>query len=52
MNGLLVIPCGTNSIRVTPALNIPRSLVEEGLHIFENALTEAEEKHLVHASSQ
>ena len=45
-DGLLLIPCGTNSIRMTPPLNIPRHLVEEGLHLFEKALTEAEEKTL------
>jgi 4-aminobutyrate aminotransferase len=45
-NGLLLIPCGTNSIRMTPPLNIPHHLVEEGLHKFEAALTDAEAKHL------
>ncbi|VAW30217.1 Gamma-aminobutyrate:alpha-ketoglutarate aminotransferase [hydrothermal vent metagenome] len=45
-NGLLLIPCGTNSIRMTPPLNIPHNLVEEGLHIFEVALTDAEAKFL------
>ena len=45
-DGLLLIPCGTNSIRMTPPLNIPRPLVEEGLSIFERALTEAESVHL------
>lgn len=45
-SGLLLIPCGTNSIRLTPALNIERPLVEEGLHLFEQALTEAEQLHL------
>ncbi len=40
--GLLLIPCGTNSIRMTPPLNIPQNLVEEGIHIFEEALIEAE----------
>ena len=44
--GLLLIPCGTNSIRMTPPLNIERPLVEEGLTIFEKALTEAEGKYL------
>ncbi|MCZ2115379.1 MAG: acetyl ornithine aminotransferase family protein [Anaerolineae bacterium] len=44
--GLLTIPCGTNAIRFTPPLNIERSLVEEGLAIFEKALTEAEEHYL------
>ena len=31
---------------MTPPLNIPRPLVEEGLSIFERALTEAESAHL------
>jgi 4-aminobutyrate aminotransferase len=43
--GLLLIPCGANALRMTPSLNIDRPLIEEGLHIFEQALTEAEEKH-------
>ncbi|MFO7680061.1 MAG: acetyl ornithine aminotransferase family protein [Chloroflexota bacterium] len=37
-NGLLLIPCGRNGIRFTPALNIPRHLVDEGLGIFEETL--------------
>lgn len=41
--GLLLLPCGQNTIRFTPPLNIPESLVEEGLQIFEAALTEAEQ---------
>ena len=45
-HGLLLIPCGTNSIRITPSLNVPHNLVEEGLHIFEAALTDAEAKYL------
>jgi len=40
--GLLMIPCGPNSIRMTPPLNIPRALVDEGLQIFETALAEVE----------
>lgn len=44
--GLLLIPCGTNAVRITPPLNIPAPLVEEGLHIFEEALTEVEAMHL------
>lgn len=43
-HGLLLIPCGKNAIRMTPPLNIPRPLVEEGLHLFEAALTDAEQK--------
>jgi 4-aminobutyrate aminotransferase len=45
-NGLLLLPCGRNTIRLTPPLNISRPLVDEGLHIFEEALTAAEETHL------
>lgn len=45
-SGLLLIPCGSNSIRMTPPLNIPRPLVEEGLHIFESVLSEAEARFL------
>lgn len=45
-HGLLTIPCGTNSIRITPALNIPQPLVTEGLHIFDAAITAAERAHL------
>ncbi len=41
-NGLLLLPCGGSSIRMSPPLNIPMNLVEEGLHIFEEALTESE----------
>ncbi|UCG23153.1 MAG: acetyl ornithine aminotransferase family protein [Chloroflexota bacterium] len=44
--GLLLIPCGGNSIRFTPPLNIPRELVDEGLAIFENVMSEAERRHL------
>ena len=40
--GLLLIPCGMNAIRITPPLNIDQPLIEEGLHLFEQALTEAE----------
>jgi 4-aminobutyrate aminotransferase len=45
-SGLLIIPCGPNAIRFTPPLNIPRDLIDEGLAIFETALTAAEERHL------
>ena len=44
--GVLLIPCGSNSIRMTPPLNIPRDLVDEGLQIFAEALAEAEAEHL------
>ena len=44
-SGLLLLPCGANSIRLTPPLNIPQDLVDEGLQIFETVLTEAEQRH-------
>ena len=47
-SGLLLIPCGTTSIRITPPLNIDRALVDEGLALFERALTDAETTHLKH----
>ena len=44
--GLLIIPCGPSSIRFTPALNIPKDLVDKGLAIFEKSLTKAEQRQL------
>lgn len=44
--GLLLIPCGRNAIRMTPALNISPAMVAEGLQIFEKSLTKAEELYL------
>jgi 4-aminobutyrate aminotransferase len=40
--GLLLLPCGASTIRLSPALNIPKPLVDEALAIFEQAITEAE----------
>ena len=40
--GVLLLPCGRNCMRLTPPLNISRELVDEGLRLFEEALTEAE----------
>lgn len=44
--GLLLIPCGANAIRMTPALNIPQNLIEEGLQIFANVIDDVEPKFL------
>ncbi len=44
--GLLIIPCGRNAIRFTPALNISPAMVAEGLQIFEKSLAKAEQLHL------
>jgi 4-aminobutyrate aminotransferase len=40
--GLLILGCGTSSARFMPALNITADVMDEGLTIFEQALTEAE----------
>jgi 4-aminobutyrate aminotransferase len=40
--GLLVLGCGMSTLRFMPALNIPSDLVDEGLTIFENVLSNAE----------
>lgn len=40
--GLLILGCGMSTVRFMPALNITADLVDEGLEIFEQALTEAE----------
>jgi 4-aminobutyrate aminotransferase len=40
--GLLILGCGANTVRFMPALNISHELVDEGLAIFEEALSEAE----------
>jgi len=40
--GLLLLPAGVSTIRLSPALNIPKHLVDEALSIFEEAITEAE----------
>ena len=42
--GLLTLGCGRSTIRFMPALMINKDLAEEGLQIFENALTEVEQK--------
>jgi 4-aminobutyrate aminotransferase len=44
--GLLIMPCGRNTIRLIPALNIEQPLIEAGLRIFAEAVTEAEKAHL------
>ncbi|MCC7164749.1 MAG: acetyl ornithine aminotransferase family protein [Anaerolineae bacterium] len=44
-NGLLLLGCGRSTIRIAPPLMIERPLVEEGLELFEAAVTSAEKKH-------
>lgn len=46
--GILLLPCGKSTMRLTPPLNISRDLLDEGLAIFEDALTEAERANPYH----
>ena len=40
--GLLMLSCGKSVIRIAPPLSISKSEMDEGLRIFEEALTVAE----------
>jgi 4-aminobutyrate aminotransferase len=42
--GLLLLGCGRSVIRIAPPLNLPLALADEALDIFEDALSEAEQK--------
>lgn len=44
--GLLTLGCGRSVVRFMPPLMIPRELIDEGLAIFESAVTEAEKQFL------
>ncbi|MGE5139343.1 MAG: aminotransferase class III-fold pyridoxal phosphate-dependent enzyme, partial [Rudaea sp.] len=43
-NGMLTLGCGRSALRFAPALMIPKPLVDEGLEIFEEQVTGAEQK--------
>jgi len=43
-HGLLIMGCGVNSMRIIPPLVVTRAEVDEGLDIFEHALTLAEKE--------
>ena len=40
--GLLLLGCGESVIRIAPPLNITRELIDEGLLVLEEAITQAE----------
>ena len=44
--GLLTIGCGNSTLRIAPALNITKQLIDEGLEIFDRAIQEAEQEGL------
>lgn len=43
-HGLLLLGCGRNTVRLTPPLNTSRVEIDEGLEIFEEAVTLAEKQ--------
>lgn len=44
-SGLITLGCGRSTLRIAPPLMIPKPLVEEGLEIFESAVTAVEKKY-------
>lgn len=44
-NGLLLLGCGRSTVRIAPPLMIEKALVEEGLQVFEEAISAAEKRH-------
>jgi 4-aminobutyrate aminotransferase len=44
--GVLTLGCGDSAIRLSPPLNITKSLIDEGLEILETAISEAEKEGL------
>ncbi len=44
--GMLTLGCGNSTIRLSPPLSTSRAEVDEALKILENAITEAEKRHL------
>jgi len=43
-HGLLLLGCGRNTVRITPPLNVSKGEIDEGLEIFETAVTSAEKQ--------
>jgi 4-aminobutyrate aminotransferase len=45
LSGLLLLPCGPNSVRITPPLNISATLLEEGMSILDDVLDKVDVDH-------
>src|SRR5690606_37539563 len=43
-NGLMILPCGTNTIRFRPPLNITKDQINEGVDIIKRSIKEAAAK--------
>ncbi len=43
-HGLLLLGCGRNTVRLIPPLNVSKTEIDEGLEIFEHAITLAEKQ--------
>lgn len=46
-NNLLILPCGHQSVRFRPALNVSPEILDEGMHVIRKALVTTLEKHPV-----
>jgi 4-aminobutyrate aminotransferase len=44
--GLMTLTCGQSAVRLCPPLIVNRQIIDQGLEIFDRAITEAEKKHL------
>jgi L-lysine 6-transaminase len=44
-NNLLILPCGTQSVRFRPALNVSKETIDEGLHLIRKSLVSTLETH-------
>lgn len=46
-SGLLLLGCGKSTIRIAPSLSINRSEIDQGLLIFEEAISQAEQQRII-----
>jgi len=47
-NGLLLLGCGESTIRIAPPLCVSKAEIDQGLRIFEDIISYAERKRLIH----
>jgi L-lysine 6-transaminase len=43
-NGLMILPCGSHSIRFRPPLMVTEAQIDEGMDILDRSLAEAEKR--------
>ncbi len=47
-NGLLLLGCGESTIRIAPPLCVSKAEIDQGLRIFEDIISNAEQQRLIH----